>query len=324
MIAEIKFACSYCGQKIAVQADAAGIVIDCPNCQEPVTIPQSPMVSEPWRPDGGLREKIAALQSECERLSASATHTQAELKSFQTERLTLRNEAAALKQRAAAAEAQLGEMPLLRQRFEVAETQLASLEQERAENHAALSRALEECAAAARELEGVRSQLATAQAEVNSLQTRFATASGEVESLRGLMNREETSRELLSTRTKLTAAEEELRERRQSATQLEMDLLKAEAERDRLDEERAGLHRRMAESLKQVEDLSGDRLNADNAKLRELLDRQNEQLKSCFRDLTRFRHAKLALKIVWALTALAGIGLGYFFVKVLPTIEWVR
>ena len=41
--------------------------------------------------------------------------------------------------------------------------------------------------------------------------------------------------------------------------------------------------------------MSKDRLNADNAKLRELLERQNEELKLRFKELTRFRRAKLTL-----------------------------
>ena len=114
----------------------------------------------------------------------------------------------------------------------------------------------------------------------------------------------------------------ELRMRRQSATQLEIDLLKAEADRDRLDEERGGLHRQLAGALKEADSLSKESLHADNAKLRELLDRQNEELKAGFKELTRFRRAKLTLKMVWAFAVLALIGLGYAFLKILPTIEW--
>lgn len=359
MITEIKFVCSHCGQKIAVGSDAAGLGINCPTCQNAVTIPRAIVASEPRLIDAGLREKHLALQTESERLHANLTHAQAEIKSFHNERLTLRNEVASLKQRAAAAEAQLEEMQLLRQRLEATETQLSSIERERGEMSAGLARAAEERDRALRELEGVRSELALAvaaseqaqvegaalqtriaemetslgearaalaksQSEIAGLQTRFASASGEAESLRGLMDRDEVSRELLSSRTKLAAAEDELRMRRQTATQLEIDLLKAEADRDRLEEERAGLHRRIAEALKQAEDLSKDRLNADNAKLRELLDRQNEELKGRFREVTRFRRAKLTLKIVWGLAALAAMGLAYFFVKMLPTIEWTQ
>ena len=345
MIAEIKFACAHCGQKIAVETDAAGLSVECPTCRNPVTIPRGMTPLEPRRADGGLREKLAAVQAECERLRANATSSQAEIKSFHTERLTLRNEAAALKQRVAAAEAQSSEMALLRERLAATETQLSSMEAERAESRAALSRAVDENARTARELEGLRSELAaaiavstkvrdeaaearaalaTTQSGLTELQTRFANASAEVETLRGLLDRDEASRELLSTRTKLAAAEDELRMRRQSATQLEIDLLNAEAERDRLNEERGALLRQMADTMQRAETLSQDRLNADNAKLRELLDRQNEELKLRFKELTRFRRAKLTLKIVWALTALGMVGLGFVFAKILPTIEWSR
>ena len=357
MIAEIKFECAHCGQKIAVGSNAAGADVECPTCRNVLTIPLDAGFSEPRRTEPAAREKLAVLQAECERLRASATHSQAEIKSFHAERLALRNEAAALKQRVAAADAQLSQMEILHQRLEAMETQLSSMEQELAENHAALSRANRERAAAAQELEGIRSELAAAaanveraqieadvagtrlaetesrlaessaernalQAEMESLRTQFTAATGELESLHVLMDRDETSRELLSIRKTLAAAEKELHARRQSAAQFESDLKKAESERDRLDVERIALHRRIAEELQQVEELSKDNLLADNAKLRELLDRQNEELKLRFRELTRFRRAKLTLKIAWALAAIGAIGLGYFFVQVLPTIEW--
>ncbi len=357
MIAEIKFACAHCGQKIAVEPEAAGVSINCPTCQNRVTIPREGVAAEARRTEGGLREKLAALQSECERLRANATHSQAEIKSFQTERLALRNEAAALKQRAAGAEAQVAAMDVLRQRLKGTETQLASIECERLENQAALSHANAELAATAEELADQRSELAAAvgfaenaragaaatlarlaetetglaealgklnaaQAEVETLRAQFAATSGEVETLRRLMDRDETSRELLVVREKLTAADEELRTRRGSATQLESDLARTESERARLDDERIALHLSVAEAQMQAEELSGNRLIADNAKLRELLGRQNDELKQRFREITIFRRAKITLKIVWALAAIGAIVLGYFFVKVLPTLEW--
>ena len=359
MIAEIKFACGHCGQKIAVGSDAAGLGIECPTCQNPVTIPRGGIASEPRPAEGGMRERLTMLQAECERLRANATHAQAEIKSFQNERLSLRNEVAALKQRAQAAEAQLAEVELLRQRLEATETQLSSMEQERAGNVPAMSLVTGERDSAQQELASVRSELAaamvaaeraqtgaaeaqgrftetetlwndtraalaTAQADLTALETRFATASGEAESLRGWMDRDEATRALLSLRTRLAAADEELHLRRQTATALEINLLKAEADRDRLDAERGALHRQVADALQRAEELSRDRLNADNAKLRELLDRQNEELKLRFKELTRFRRAKLTLKIVWALAVLGAIGLGFLFVKILPMIEWSR
>lgn len=352
MIAEIKFECAHCGQKLTVGSEAAGLHVECPTCQHPVTIPRNEEIPEPRRTDGGLREKIAALQSECERLGANATHAQAEIKSFHNERLALRSEATALKQRAITAEEKLGEMEILRQRLDATETQLAALERDLTENQSALASATREQTATLGELEGVRSELAAAaavsereqseafatraqlaeahatlaasQTELNAVQTRLTAVNGDLDSLRALLSRDDASRELLSTRTELASAEEELSIRRQQAAQLETDLISAESERERLETERIALHQRVAEALKQADALSRDTLNADNAKLRELLERQSDELKVRFRELARFRRAKLTLKIVWGMAALAAAVLGFFFIKILPTINWVR
>ena len=351
MITEIKFECPHCGQRIAVESDAAGLSVECPTCQNPVTIPDRAAPIAPRRKDAGAQEKPASAQA------------QAEIKRLQNERLALRGEVASLKQRAATAEARLGamqgEVDLQRQRLEATETQLTAAERELSESRAAAAQAAGERTAAEQELAGVRSELAAAQAafgqtqtaaaiataefvetetrlaesrekleaaaaKVRALESQCAAALGEAESLRGLMDRDAASREFLSTKTKLATAEEELRARRQATAQLEADLLASETERRRLDEERSAMHRRVAEALRQAEDLSKDRMNADNEKLRELLERQNEELKTRYHELTRFRRAKLALKIIWALTALGIVGLGYFFVKILPAIEWAR
>ena len=350
MIAEIKFECAHCGQKMTVDSEAAGLDAECPTCQHPVTIPQDLALSEPRRSDGGLREKIAALQSECERLGASATHAQAEIKSFHNERLTLRNEAAAQKQRAIAAEEKLGLLEIVRQRLEATETQLAALERELAESQTALARATSERAAAVEELEGARSELAAvvasskraqsktaatkkrlaeargalavSQTELEAERGRLTAMTGEMEALRALVSCDDASRELLSARSQLAAAEEEVSTRMKRAVQLEADLKRAESERDRLEAERITLHQRVAEAQKQAEALSKDSLNADNTKLRELLERQSEELKVRFRELARFRRAKLAFKIVWGMAALGALGLGYLFIKIAPSINW--
>ena len=300
MIAEIKFACSHCGQRIAVGSDAAGLSVDCPTCQNAVMIPDGAVPLEPRRKDGGLGEKLAAAQSECERLRANATHAQAEIKSFHNERLTLRSEAASLKQRAA-----------------TAESRIAAMQDELSESRAALERT--RAAAAIAEARAIE-----VETERAAIAGRHETALGEMASLRGLLDKDAASRELLATKSNLAAAGEELRTRRQSAAQLEADLRTSETERKRLDEERSAMQRRVTEALKLAEDSSKDRIHADNEKLRELLERQNEELKIRFRELTRFRRAKLTLKIIWALAALGLVGLGFLFVHILPTIEWSR
>ena len=145
MIADIKFNCSQCGQRMLVAAAAAGRTADCPTCGRPVTIPVAGEIGElPYKAHsrakkksfspgtlahgepgvGGedltvaraeiahFREQALAAQAECERLHANATHAQAESKSFQTERLALKNDLAQWKQRAAALSTQLTEREL--------------------------------------------------------------------------------------------------------------------------------------------------------------------------------------------------------------------
>ena len=148
--ADIKFACSQCGQRIVVEKSAAGMDGTCPICEGPVTVPYASSVSE--RTDGieitngnyadpGLQdtraelfastvewgrvqreldeanEEIARLSSlfkkavdECERITASATHAQAEIKSFQADRQQLKADLSSAKQRALAAENQIAEL----------------------------------------------------------------------------------------------------------------------------------------------------------------------------------------------------------------------
>ncbi len=355
MIAEIKFACAHCGQRIAVGPEAAGLDIDCPTCQNGVTIPAEAAPMQPRRAEGGQRERIAALQAECERLRANATHAQAELKSFHNERLTLRGDVASWKQRVAVAEEQVADLELVRRRLEATESQLAAMEQALSENHAALTQVSGEHALAVQEIESFRSQLALAarqkiEAEATkshlvetearlveiqgtlakavadgaSLDQRRGIAESEVENLRALMARDEATRELLSIRSKLATADAELQTRRQSSAQIAADLEKAEAERARLEDERIALHQQLAAAEKTAEERSEHRLHADNQKLRELLERQKEELKLRFRELTRYRRAKLTVKVVWAVAALIAVGLGFAFVKLLPSFELVH
>ena len=349
MISEIKFACSHCGQKIAVGSEAAGLNVECPTCQNAVTIPDDTELLEPERKVGGLRERLAVAQ--------------AEKRSFHNERLTLRSEAASMRQRAATAEARVasmqGDLDIARKRLEATETQLAATASALSESRAVLDEAANGRSDAVRELEGIRSELAAAldalertqiaaavaearaiesarelaesterssvaEAEALSFKERHAGTLAEFETLRSLMDKDAASRELLSAKGRLEVALEELQTRRLSVAHLEATLLASEGERQRMDDERGLLHRRMADALRQAEESSKDRINADNEKLRELLNRQNEELKACFRELTRFRRARLTLKIVWALAVLGIVGLGYLFAHILPTIEWSR
>ena len=182
MIAEIKFACPHCGQRIAVGSDAAGVSIECPTCQNGVTIPNGSDPAEPEQNDGELRERLEASRAENERLRSNATLAQAEIKGFNNERLALRNEAANHRQRAAVAESRLaamqGELDLSRQRLNATETQLGSAERELAESRAAGARQAGEQSAVEQEIAGIRSNLAAALAALEQMQIAAAMEIG--------------------------------------------------------------------------------------------------------------------------------------------------
>lgn len=100
MIADIKFACSHCGQHMLVAATAAGVAAECPGCGQTVTVPEA----RSREAEGGS----AATDDErlLERLAADATLARAESKSFHSERLALKSELAQHRQRLAGVEAQ--------------------------------------------------------------------------------------------------------------------------------------------------------------------------------------------------------------------------
>ncbi len=171
MIDEIKFACATCGQHIVTAAEAAGVAVECPSCRETMTVPAARAIhdrsyGEGLRGSDALtesRENLEAVVSECERLKSVATHAQAELKTFQAERLGLKSELAQLRQRhsgleekaaaleaesarregaAAAREAALTQdLAIARTRASAAETQISAKESDLENAHAALTAA---------------------------------------------------------------------------------------------------------------------------------------------------------------------------------------
>ncbi len=237
--ADIKFACSQCGQRMVVEKSGAGLTAACPICNSPVTVPEfstyADHISRGHRPEsktgktarpedfadpdfeetreelfdatisrGQLERELdvankeaARLQvlfkkavEECERITASATHAQAEIKSFQADRQQLKAELAQAKQRALAAEQQLGEMSTaltalqeenqgLRERVEndleisqerlsATETQLRSRERELAALREENQELVQSLAAAQSELAAEQQQSGKVQRELDS------------------------------------------------------------------------------------------------------------------------------------------------------------
>jgi chromosome segregation ATPase/DNA-directed RNA polymerase subunit RPC12/RpoP len=310
--ADIKFACSQCGQRIVVEKSAAGLRASCPICSGPVIVPHSSSIHERRARVGGeertvgsgaftdpgteetreelfssvvdhgqterqldearmeierLRVLFKKAVDECERITANATHAQAEAKSFQSDRQQLKADLSQTRQRAHAAESQVAELAagiaiaqhenaalreridndlaLSRERLEATETQLAVRERELA-------------AAQAENFEVVQS-LADAQSELVAARADRAVLRSELETV------QQSLREGAEIRERLTSAQQDLQSRFDEAI----------AEGRRLSEERDRL-RDQAETLRHdlVETDSGRELLELRNQLRDLTDEQ--------------------------------------------------
>jgi chromosome segregation ATPase len=378
MITEIKFQCANCGQRISVEADAAGLEAPCPTCHNPLRIPAGDEPNEPAakrepapKPREAahgepkpkkppLRQQLADARAECEQLCAEAMLAQAEIRNLQSERLNLRSEVAVLGQRSSIAESKLAslqnEFDLQRQRIEATATQLAAMESERAAERAEAAATASKLAAAEVALADLRPRLAAAHAEIEKkshalsaaeadaraveqtiaeiesrlaaseraeeeMRDQCAAARGETDSLRGLLDRDATSRELLAIREQLCVAEAERANLRTDVSRLESELESVSAERARLDASSAELRRQAADALRIAERSSEDAMHDEIVKLRALIERQNAELKDRFREIARYRRARLAVRIIWSLAVLGVIGLGYLFIQILPQLQ---
>ena len=373
MIADITFECSHCGQRIAVGADAAGLEVDCPTCQTKLTIPspethveRNPRSSGSERKreraidPGSLREQLAAAQSESERLHANATHAQAEIKSFQNERLSLRAEIVTLKQRSVTLEKQLADLELesevQRQRLAATATQLEANDAELVELRAAetagatarnelehaLAAANSERAAARADLKKKTKALSTAKAalkeaeantanwqtrcessnaELAEMKQQFVRMRDEVESLRGLLGASETGSELAAARAELAAHQNDHQRWQQRVDLLEADLRGVAAQSQRFLEEAEALRHRLQDALREAEAASDEKIRADNAVLRGIISRQNVELEIQHHDLLRLRRARFALRLVYALFVLGVLGLVWVAVQFVPQLR---
>ena len=320
MIADIRFACAQCGQFMLADSTAAGLSASCPHCGRMLTIPdgrveqhlveneraRSFVDSDAER--AALREQLAATIAECERLGAAGTHAQVEIKSFQTERLTMKTELTQTRQRLSAAESQLaqheealaaaqsagqhlegecetlrGLLAVVKERVGATDTQLSVKEQE--------------IAGLREQLAGHDAAAALAQAEIGALQDESAILR------RGLdMAREaaasarhaesrlvQAEQELIETAKKLETAEgtcksltarcEELRKETETLrgdlneTESGRELVRLRATVEELEEDR---HRLLVESCQLVEDMQ--KIEAHRASLVDLLGTTRQRL----------------------------------------------
>ena len=262
--ADIKFACSQCGQRMLVEKSGAGLTADCPFCKSPITVPYvssihdhgsrghrsengvthhesnadfiDPMIDETREElfnasfaQGQLQRELDAAQKEaarlqslfkkavdeCERVTASATHAQAEIKSFQSDRQQLKADLSQAKQRALSAEQQITELSAF-----VAEAQQENqalrdqAENDLAVRHDQLEATETQLLARERELATLREEnselvqsMAAAQAELAALGQETAQVRGELDCAGKLLD------EASQAEARLGAVNEELRAR---------------------------------------------------------------------------------------------------------------
>jgi len=373
---DIKFECSQCGQRMLVERSAAGQKADCPKCGSPVTVPQlappaeiieteTPATPAPSRHEAGgegaphvvvaleeARAEIARLHAlfkkavdECERLRANATHVQAEIKSFQSDRQQLKADVAQARLAAATAEAHAAQIAdaltaaqqeLLVLRSE-AETEITDLNERlsAAETHlAARERELRE--GKGEHTEALRS-LAKTRAEFTKVNTEAKGLRGEVEVLRqefqsitqGLAISQEQLRETQTRLETLTEehgqASTERDDWRQQAEGFRRDLEALDTGRDLL--ELRTQHQALLQKHQSLETALAEQTEAakkDNDVLRGIVARQNTTLGVHHSELRRLRRARFGLRLVYGLFTLGLLVLGYVAFYVFAPQQFAR
>jgi chromosome segregation ATPase len=336
--ADIKFACSQCGQRMVVEKSGAGLTADCPICNSPVTVPHvssirrrnhhaegaarapyaDPAAEEMHdelieaalqtghfeREVDAARQELARQQAlyrkaldECERLKASATHAQAEARSFQSDRQQLKSDLTQARQRAQTLEAQFAELvtaneenvvsrqqiendlALTRERLAATDTQLAIREREWRE-------AAAENAEIVQALAGTQAELAATQAQAAGWQRDLESSRAEVtQAAEALVA---ADRDLKGAQSRLETADSESRQLsgerddlRQQVESLRRDLTQTESGSELLDlrsrvQQLDGTQRRTAAQLAtQAEELA--KLTATGQTLRVELEESRQR-----------------------------------------------
>jgi chromosome segregation ATPase/DNA-directed RNA polymerase subunit RPC12/RpoP len=247
MITEIKFDCKHCGQPLAVDSDAAGMMVTCPGCESPIEVPRGDMALAP-APRRERRPSPEALQaSDPEALTLRQRLVDANVHASRLE-----GEVAKARAETAAARQRFDEMARRVQEFEaLLGEQQAAIERSRME--AAAHRETWESAVS--RMRGLESDLAAAnellrEAELgsNDLRAQLAAARAELAGVAEVAARLPATEEKLAALSRLHAATAET-------------LLRIEAEAAGLRKDRDDFHRT----------LSGDSAGQDFIQARERL-----------------------------------------------------
>jgi chromosome segregation ATPase len=329
---DIRFACGRCGQRIVVDASAAGVETECPGCREPVVIPGGAVlrdresVTAAAGRAAAMESELAAGRKEISRLQEQLRVTAEERAAFQA---ALAESAKTLKQNAedqevareriealeAAAAAALATRAGMEKELAASRADVTRLEEER-ERQRRLGEDLNARLAAA---EGVAQRVAPLEAEVRDAQSKLAGALEEgrraaeqcerlkaaVETARRELLQTESGRELAALRARFSQTEEEDRQlKAQLAEVLDEAQRVARTERE-LRAQFDTMRRERNEALSRAEAVAPSALQHGNDVLRGIVDRQKAELDERYSELRRLRTAQLSLRILYALIGLA-------------------
>lgn len=282
---------------------------------------------------------------ECERLNANGTHIQAELKSFQADRQQLKTDLTHARHALATAEARVSELVdtlsaiqqengalreqaevdvnALNERLAVVEARLAARETELQQNKTEHTDALRSLARTRAEFSKVSTEAAGLRSEVEILRTDFETTTQELAS---------TSQQLFDIKGQLESLTEEHRvstaERddwRQQAEGFRHDLAQVDNGRDLL--ELRGQHAELQKKHQSLEIALAEQAETgkkENDVLRGIVDRQNATLAGHHVELRRLRRARFSLRLVYAIFALALLGLTFLALYIFAPQQLVK
>ncbi len=169
--------------------------------------------------------------------------------------------------------------------------------------------------AATQELANVRALHITATESGRTLGLEIEALKAETAKLRQSMSESSTGRELIETRDKLAASETARDRFAGEARQLRDDARKHDTDTAALQEQLKSTRLQLEETRRNLEARSDSQLEHDNGVLRGIVERQNSDLTQKHALIVKFKRARFALRLVYALFFLALVAIGVIAMK---------
>lgn len=334
-IRDIRFACERCGQRIVVDASAAGAETECPGCREPMVIPAGGLMldREAVTVAAGravvLEREIAASRKEITRLQDQLQAAGVQREALQhgladaakklqqsTDDLELaREKAKALEVDALAGQAKrsAGEQELAEARAEIARMQEESGLQRRildetrakaADGEVAAQRA----AALESEVRDVEARLVAAIAESRQAEQQCETLSSELAAARRELLQTESGRALAELRERFEKTEAERKVLAAQLADAQADLGRHAGGEREWRERFETMRQERDDALSRAEAGSHTALQHGNDVLRGILDRQKRELDERYVELRRLRSAQLGMRLLYAVAVVLFLG----------------